>query len=85
MSSAHAGVYVRDNYSAPMSAQHNFTNQYNLDNPTASMSIYSRVMHEHTKHQLESATSSARRRSQGGSNASMNSESSRGSVSSTSS
>ncbi|KAH7054206.1 hypothetical protein B0J12DRAFT_539398, partial [Macrophomina phaseolina] len=67
MSTATAGVYVRDNFSAPMSAQHNFANQYDLDNPTQSMSIYSRVMHEHTKHQLENATSSARRRSQGGS------------------
>lgn len=42
MSTATAGVYVRDNFSAPMSAQHNFANQYDLDNPTQSMSIYSR-------------------------------------------
>lgn len=100
MSSAHAGVYVRDDYSAPMSAQHNFANQFDLDNPSQSMSIYARyvvtllpsrhclqsliqhsIMHEHTKHQLESATSSARRRSQGSST----SESSRMSVSSASS
>ncbi|KAL0258576.1 hypothetical protein SLS55_006073 [Diplodia seriata] len=85
MSSATARVYVTDDYSAPMSPQHNFANSYDLDNPTASMSIYARVMHEHTKHQLESATSSARRRSQGGSTSSLSSESSRGSVSSASS
>ncbi|KAF4314209.1 hypothetical protein SLS57_009477 [Botryosphaeria dothidea] len=85
MSTAHASVYVCDDYSAPMSAQHNFAHQYDLDNPTQSMSIYARVMHEHTKHQLENATNSARRRSQGGSNASLSSDSSRGSVSSTAS
>ncbi|OJD33469.1 uncharacterized protein BKCO1_3000032 [Diplodia corticola] len=85
MSAATARVYVTDDYSAPMSPQHNFANHYDLDDPTTSMSLYARVMHEHTKHQLESATSSARRRSQGGSNASISSESSHGSVSSSSS
>ncbi|KAF2140381.1 uncharacterized protein K452DRAFT_253209 [Aplosporella prunicola CBS 121167] len=84
MSSAvesHQGVYVRDNFSEPMSAQHNFANQYDLENPHESMSLYNRVMHEHTKSQLERFTSSAsRRRSNGGS--SNFSDSSRGSVSS---
>ncbi|KAK8205454.1 hypothetical protein BKA81DRAFT_289296, partial [Phyllosticta paracitricarpa] len=58
-----AAVYVRENFSEPMTPMHNFANQYDLDNPQASMHSYNRVMHEHTKLQLERATSSARRRS----------------------
>ncbi|KAK8184680.1 hypothetical protein BC567DRAFT_218953 [Phyllosticta citribraziliensis] len=83
-----ASVYVRENFSEPMTPMHNFANQYDLDNPQASMSTYNRVMHEHTKLQLERATSSARRRSQTNGTTSptnLHSESSRGSVSSTSS
>ncbi|KAF2087571.1 hypothetical protein K490DRAFT_16958, partial [Saccharata proteae CBS 121410] len=68
MSTATQSVYVRDDFSEPMSAQHNFANQYDLDNPHESMSVYARVMHEHTKHQLDMATNSARRRTQGGNN-----------------
>ncbi|KAF2646572.1 hypothetical protein P280DRAFT_464769 [Massarina eburnea CBS 473.64] len=57
-------VYISDNYSEPMTPQHNFSNNFDLDNPTQAMSSYARIMHEHTKRQLSSATSSARRRSQ---------------------
>ncbi|KAK8164688.1 hypothetical protein BKA80DRAFT_190177, partial [Phyllosticta citrichinensis] len=57
-------VYVRENFSEPMTPMHNFANQYDLENPQASMHTYNRVMHEHTKLQLERATSSAHRRSQ---------------------
>ncbi|KAH7413762.1 hypothetical protein DE146DRAFT_783540 [Phaeosphaeria sp. MPI-PUGE-AT-0046c] len=56
-------VYVSDGFSEPMSAQHNFANNFNLDDPEAAMSAYQRIMHEHTKHQLSTATDSARRRS----------------------
>ncbi|KAK8173430.1 hypothetical protein IWX90DRAFT_359899, partial [Phyllosticta citrichinensis] len=56
-------VYVRENFSEPMTPMHNFANQYDLENPQASMHTYNRVMHEHTKLQLERATSSAHRRS----------------------
>lgn len=59
------GVYITDNYSEPMAPQHNFANNFDLDNPGRAMSSYARIMHEHTKKQLSTATSSARRRSQG--------------------
>ncbi|KAH7071339.1 hypothetical protein BKA63DRAFT_568476 [Paraphoma chrysanthemicola] len=56
-------VYVSEGFSEPMSAQHNFANNFDLDNPDAAMSAYQRIMHEHTKRQLSTATDSARRRS----------------------
>ncbi|KAH5989221.1 hypothetical protein HBI84_188220 [Parastagonospora nodorum] len=62
-------VYVWDGFSEPMSAQHNFANNFDLDNPDAAMSAYQRIMHEHTKRQLSTATDSARRRSGSSSNA----------------
>ena len=57
------GVYVHGDFSEPMSAQHNFTEQFNLEQPHQAMSVYARIMHEHTKKQLNTATNSARRRS----------------------
>ncbi|KAH5155726.1 hypothetical protein HBH69_103480 [Parastagonospora nodorum] len=62
-------LYVSDGFSEPMSAQHNFANNFDLDNPDAAMSAYQRIMHEHTKRQLSTATDSARRRSGSSSNA----------------
>ncbi|KAJ4988596.1 hypothetical protein SVAN01_05887 [Stagonosporopsis vannaccii] len=62
MSSAAASVYVTENFSEPMSAQHNFVNNFDLDHPEQAMSAYQRIMHEHTKRQLSTATNSARRR-----------------------
>ncbi|PSN74432.1 hypothetical protein BS50DRAFT_627760 [Corynespora cassiicola Philippines] len=59
-----SAVYVSGNFSEPMTAQHNFANNFDLDNPSHAMSVYARIMHEHTKKQLSTATSSARRRSQ---------------------
>ncbi|KAF3009445.1 hypothetical protein E8E13_001139 [Curvularia kusanoi] len=59
---APASVYVTDNFSEPMSAQHNFVNNFDLDHPEEAMSAYQRIMHEHTKRQLSTATNSARRR-----------------------
>ncbi|KAF2023686.1 hypothetical protein EK21DRAFT_80280 [Setomelanomma holmii] len=56
-------VYVSGDFSEPMSAQHNFANNFDLDNPDAAMSAYQKIMHEHTKRQLNTATDSARRRS----------------------
>ncbi|KAF2021403.1 hypothetical protein BU24DRAFT_457385 [Aaosphaeria arxii CBS 175.79] len=76
------GVYVSGGISEPMSAQHNFTEQYDLENPEKAMSSYARIMHEHTKRQLSTATDSARRRSEGTSaNSSMHSSSSVASIS----
>ncbi|KAF2448634.1 hypothetical protein P171DRAFT_481686 [Karstenula rhodostoma CBS 690.94] len=60
-----AGVYITDNYSEPMAPQHNFVHNFDLDNPNQAMSVYARIMHEHTKKQLKTATNSARRRSEG--------------------
>ncbi|KAJ4336261.1 hypothetical protein N0V87_005553 [Didymella glomerata] len=62
MSSSGAQVYVTDNFSEPMTAQHNFVNNFDLDHPEDAMSAYQRIMHEHTKRQLSTATDSARRR-----------------------
>ncbi|KAI9698114.1 MAG: hypothetical protein M1820_007622 [Bogoriella megaspora] len=56
-------VYVQGEFSEPMTAQHNFAEQFDLDNPIQAMSSYSRIMHKHTQEQLEMATTSARRRS----------------------
>ena len=58
-----ASVYVTDDYSEPMTAQHNFANNFDLDHPEMAMTAYQRIMHEHTKRQLSTATDSARRRS----------------------
>ncbi|KAF2657123.1 hypothetical protein K491DRAFT_595659 [Lophiostoma macrostomum CBS 122681] len=82
--SQHSAVYVSGEFSEPMSARHNFTNQFDLDNPQMAMSSYARIMHEHTKRQLSTATNSARRRTEGiTSQTSLSSESSDNSVSST--
>jgi len=59
---ASASVYVTDNFSEPMAAQHNFINNFDLDRPEEAMSAYQKIMHEHTKRQLNTATNSARRR-----------------------
>ncbi|KAF2462788.1 uncharacterized protein BDR25DRAFT_308161 [Lindgomyces ingoldianus] len=83
MSHRTSSVYVSGRFSEPMTAQHNFNTQYDTDNPNRAMSSYNRIMHEHTKRQLNMATNSARRRSSGTSPGS--SESSLSSISSTSS
>ncbi|KAF2455597.1 hypothetical protein BDY21DRAFT_267954, partial [Lineolata rhizophorae] len=64
-----SGVYIQPGttYSEPMTAQHNFANTYDLSHPQQAMSSYSKVMLQHTQRQLQTATSSARRRSQGSS------------------
>ena len=35
-----SGVYVSGGFSEPMTAQHNFANQYDLDHPQEAMSVY---------------------------------------------
>jgi hypothetical protein len=37
-------VYVSDEFSEPMNAQHNFANHYDLDNPDAAMSAYQKYV-----------------------------------------
>jgi hypothetical protein len=44
MSSSGAQVYVTDNFSEPMSAQHNFVNNFDLDHPEDAMSAYQRYV-----------------------------------------
>ncbi|KAK4991679.1 hypothetical protein LTR50_001687 [Elasticomyces elasticus] len=58
-----AGVYTQNQFSEPISAQHNFANQFDLSSPEQAMQSYSRIMHQHTQGQYEVAASSARRRS----------------------
>lgn len=65
-----------------------FNNSYDTD-PVAAMAYYSRMMHSHTKQQMDAATRSMRRRSPGSSTvdaqASLSKESTRSSTSSRSS
>ncbi|CAA9963054.1 hypothetical protein CFE70_006476 [Pyrenophora teres f. teres 0-1] len=63
MTESRQQVYVSDGFSEPMSAQHNFANHFDLNDPDRAMTEYQRIMHEHTKRQLTTATDSARRRS----------------------
>ncbi|TID23047.1 hypothetical protein E2P81_ATG02169 [Venturia nashicola] len=67
-----------------MSNSQNFS-QYEFDSSDNAMSEYAKLMHKHTKQQLETASSSARRRSQGTSSTLTHesSNASRSSVSST--
>jgi hypothetical protein len=44
MSSAGASVYVTDNFSEPMSAQHNFGKNFDLDHPEDAMFAYQRYV-----------------------------------------
>ena len=53
-----SGVYVKNDFSEPMSASHEFPTRFSPEE-------YAKIMHEHTKAQLGMATQSARRRSQG--------------------
>ncbi|KAF2789784.1 hypothetical protein K505DRAFT_365296 [Melanomma pulvis-pyrius CBS 109.77] len=59
-------------------AQHNFSSTYDQEDPMQAMSSYARIMHEHTKAQLSTATNSARRLSQASDSISSNSTSSAG-------
>src|SRR3978361_785893 len=77
----HSAVFVQGEFSEPMSSEHNFQEQYDLEDPNRAMSDYARyikifdhyvllltayrIMHAHTKRQLSTATSPSRRRSQG--------------------
>lgn len=45
MSSSGAQVYITDNFAEPMSAQHNFVNNFDLDHPENAMSAYQRYVH----------------------------------------
>ena len=63
MTQSRQQVYISEGFSEPMSAQHNFANTFDLNDPEAAMSAYQRIMHDHTKRQLSTATDSARRRS----------------------
>ncbi|KAH9831084.1 hypothetical protein Tdes44962_MAKER02162 [Teratosphaeria destructans] len=85
MSSAEAQrAYQRGGFMEPVAAQEQFSQQYDLANPEKAMASYQKILHQHTMQQYESATKSSRRRSPNGNElASLSTESSRGSVSST--
>ncbi|KAF2220661.1 hypothetical protein BDZ85DRAFT_266940 [Elsinoe ampelina] len=80
-------VYQSDNIAVPLEVQDHFSSQYNMDDPEQARLCYMRVMHEHTKQQFQMATASSRRRNSPATHdmASLTTESSNGSVSSTSS
>lgn len=44
MSSSGAQVYVTDDFSEPMTAQHNFVNNFDLEKPEDAMSAYQRYV-----------------------------------------
>ena len=46
---ASASVYVTDNFSEPMAAQHNFVNNFDLDHPEEAMSAYQRDVHSNNQ------------------------------------
>jgi hypothetical protein len=39
-----ASVYVTDDFSEPLSAQHNFANHFDLDHPEMAMTAYQRYV-----------------------------------------
>ncbi|KAK5164497.1 uncharacterized protein LTR77_009703 [Saxophila tyrrhenica] len=89
MSSAEAQlVYQRgSDFAEPIEAAETFSRQFDLSQPDKAMDAYQKIMHQHTKQQFEMANASERRRSKNGSmgGVSLSSETSNGSVSSTSS
>jgi hypothetical protein len=47
------------------SAQQHFTESFDMDQPITAMSNYARIMHEHTKRQMDTASRQASRRTNG--------------------
>lgn len=62
--SASNAVYVNTSNasSSPLSSQHDFSQNYDMDSPVAAARSYARSMHMHTKKQMEAASRSSRRR-----------------------
>lgn len=40
-----SGVYISGEFSEPMTAQHNFVNNFDLEHPDEAMSVYARYVH----------------------------------------
>ncbi|KAL1589761.1 hypothetical protein WHR41_01614 [Cladosporium halotolerans] len=55
----------------PVVARDHFAQNFDLNQPEKAMTSYQKLMHEHTKQQFETATSSSKRRSSGRSVASL--------------
>ncbi|KAI9758424.1 MAG: hypothetical protein M4579_003053 [Chaenotheca gracillima] len=55
MSAPNESVLINGAFSEPLTAQHNFTHTYNMEDPLQAMSSYARDMHRHTKKQMETA------------------------------
>jgi hypothetical protein len=47
MTESRQPVYVNEGFSEPMSAQHNFANNFDLDNPDRAMTDYQRHVSTH--------------------------------------
>ncbi|KAI5365218.1 hypothetical protein Slin15195_G047550 [Septoria linicola] len=79
--------YQVNGFVDPSHAEDHFAQQFDLSNPDNARCSYQRLMHQHTKQQFEMATASSRRRSTAASAemASLSTESSTDSMSSTSS
>ncbi|KAI9740490.1 MAG: hypothetical protein M1834_005070 [Cirrosporium novae-zelandiae] len=56
-------IYHTSDITSPTAAQQNFAQHREYVDPMQAMTSYARTMHEHTKHQMESATRPSRRRS----------------------
>ncbi|KAI9880925.1 MAG: hypothetical protein M1830_009993 [Pleopsidium flavum] len=66
---ASSAVHVNGSFDEPVAAQHDFPNQYDDESPLDAITDYARVMHQHTKRQMDIATRSSRRRSPEGAQA----------------
>ncbi|PPJ51319.1 hypothetical protein CBER1_08609 [Cercospora berteroae] len=83
-----AATYQTNGFVDATRAVDHFAQQFDRSNPDDARCSYQRLMHQHTKQQFEMATASSRRRSAASSStepASLSTETSRGSVSSSSS
>ena len=59
-------VYTTDSIESPTAVQQEFTNHYDMANPMDAIQDYAKMMHLHTKRQMENATQVARRRGSSG-------------------
>jgi hypothetical protein len=74
-------VYTTDSLDAPLAVQEEFTSHFDMNQPMQAVQDYAKMMHMHTKQQMEDAARQSRRRkSAAGSMATLSNESSVSSV-----
>lgn len=66
-----AAVYTTSDIEQPLPVQENFVENYDMNDPASAVNHYARIMREHTQKQMQTATNSSRRRTQGGEPVSM--------------